>query len=153
MSASTGQMSLLIKARTAVFTGTFFNPSPTSDEDIRGSSVYTINIELIGNTWYSDVATSFIRRQALIDLILQSNRENVTDNPGYEAAMPAARQAYPQAYVTRVSDTTVSIQISALPTYALPGGGSETITAGGIPSAAQTGQANECIYTCVTTAV
>lgn len=79
----TGDSSVLVNARTASFSGTFFGSTKT-DGDIRGSSVFYVYIDLVHESWALDVASDLLKRQALITALFSSTRKVV--DAGYEHA-------------------------------------------------------------------
>lgn len=130
----TGDTELEIHARTATFSGTFFE-TYLNNEHIRNSDLlfnsWTVIIDLYADEWQDDISTSQSLRNILVANVLSSNR--LATDVGYENALATQFETIPQSMVTRNSDTRITIIVAALSTYALPAGGTETITAGVIP--------------------
>jgi len=118
---------VLIRARTLVYSGTFFGAAEKTDENIQSSQVYTVVLTLHADTWHPNIASDSTLRQGLMDLTFLSTRLKIT--VGYENALQAQLTAFPQQYVNRSDNYTVIITIPSLPGYTLPAAQSESLQA------------------------
>jgi len=105
MPTQLGVRSLLIRARTASFTGTFYSAVPKTDEDIRSAASWVILMSLTADTWRNDVASNATYRQVLVQTLLASNR--LPGAVGYGNAMHAQISNYSDALVRLLSNTSV----------------------------------------------
>jgi len=132
-----------ITSTTAIFSGDFFREGgreywdrvAISDEQLRLTShgnFYTIQIDLVGEEWSFYATLEAARRQALVDAVLNSNHQDVTE-VGYEQAMKKQIENWNQANLVKQSSTRMVITIPKMPNYYLPPGLEEIITAGVIP--------------------
>ena len=52
-----GLTSVNVNARTAIYSGTFFDTNPKTDEDMQSDQTFTVVIDLIAETWVSNVVS------------------------------------------------------------------------------------------------
>jgi len=146
VTAKLGPRALWIRARTAIYEGTFF-PTNKTDENIQLSTTYTIKIRLVASRWEQDLVKNGTKRQPLIDAVLSSVLGPTTKSlypktytpvteEDYKDAMALQRQNYPPTAVVRVDNRNIVITVIQMPDYVLPAGGKEMIYAGPIPAEA-----------------
>jgi len=122
----TGLVWTYILARTVHFSGTFFNNEPKQDSAIRRGANLTVVLDLLSDSWVSNVATDPAQRQGLINSVFRSS--NSSFHPDFTSAFEYQRQNWPASGIARVSDTRVIITIPSFPSYQLPGCAIETVS-------------------------
>ena len=126
-----GLTAVTLYSRTATYSGTFFNhPGYKTESELRAQT-FVVVIDLYADQWPLDVVTNNVTRQAVIDAVFSSSRTKV--EVGYEAALQAQFTDFPVDYMFRDSNTSLRIISMIMPTFALPGQGSEVITALDLP--------------------
>jgi len=156
-----GDFEGFIHARTAVYSGSFYT-SCISDGHVRGAAQsgglqaeptrvicnatndcyeipgneWVATIDLRYEKWVPDVASDFVKRDAIVQATLVSNKKVSWPDyylHGFDTFMQAKLLSNRRGSVTRINDTRIEIRLRALPEYILPGKATETITAMHVP--------------------
>ena len=126
-----GTSSVLINARTAAFSGTFFSSVYKTDADMRGSE-WSIFIDLTFDFWAVDIVLDATKRQGLVNVILASDKSPA--DTGYSFALQTQTQSWPSDQMVRMSNTRVRIDIKPFGGYTVPAFGVENVAATIIPA-------------------
>jgi len=133
-----GPHRLTIHARTIRYSGSFYDHSVVglsnthTDETLRSAHNFSVRVDLVAETWVSNVVSDSTRRQELISAVFVSNRS--LSDPGYDQAFRAASQAYNASLITLHTNQSLTITVPSLPLYALVAGATERLSTGDLPA-------------------
>jgi len=143
---ATLQPSEQIVARTATFTGDFFQ-DVSYDYHLRSQTVYQVHIELLHDFWNLDVTSNLQQLHALVKYVFKSSRNSAYPDYYIDGVDAALERGYfhtassdstfssTTIFASRTSDTTLTIFVNAIPLLKMPPHGIEIITSAGIPAA------------------